>query len=74
MLPGTYEYVVRALDAAGNRSDPSNTANATMTPLDGEPPSAPGNLVATVTGNDVGLAWGASLDNSRRHGLPGLPR
>ena len=37
-----YTYEVRALDAAGNRSDPSNTADATL--ADTTKPSAPANL------------------------------
>jgi acid phosphatase type 7 len=30
LAPGTYTYTVRAVDAAGNLSDPSNTASATV--------------------------------------------
>jgi chitodextrinase len=57
----SYEYVVRALDAAGNVSDPSNTVNATVP--DTQKPSAPGNLVATGSANRADLAWNASSDN-----------
>ena len=39
----TYTYVVRAFDAAGNTSDPSNTASATT------PPATGGQLVFTPT-------------------------
>ncbi len=59
--PHTYEYELRALDAAGNVSDPSNIASATM--LDTQKPSAPANLRATATASQVDLAWDASGDN-----------
>ena len=49
----SYQYRVRATNAAGN-SAPSNIATAT--PL--TPPVAPGTLTATVaSGNQVNLAW-----------------
>ena len=51
IAPATHTYVVRALDAAGNRSDPSNPATATVTPPDLEAPTPPGNLSANVTGS-----------------------
>ncbi len=64
VLPGTYSYQVHALDAAGNRSDPSNTATATPTPPDLEAPAAPSNLAAVVTSaGDVDLTWQESQDN-----------
>ena len=64
VLPGTYSYVVRAVDAATNLSDPSNTATVTVTPLDSEAPTAPQNLTANaVGGGQADLAWDASIDN-----------
>ena len=45
LAPGSYSYTVRALDAAGNVSDPSNTASATVP--DTTKPGAPGTLSAT---------------------------
>ena len=59
--PNSYDYIVLALDAAGNVSDPSNTASATVP--DTEKPGAPANLSATATASRVDLAWDASGDN-----------
>ena len=62
----TYQYQVRARDAAGNRSGYSNTATATTPPAppDNESPTAPSNLTATAVGpNRVDLSWAASTDN-----------
>ena len=56
-----YEYEVRALDAAGNVSEPSDTASATV--LDTTKPSIPGNLAATATSTQVDLTWDAASDN-----------
>ena len=42
---------VRALDAAGNLSDPSNPDNATVLPPDDEKPTPPGNLMAALNGS-----------------------
>ncbi len=69
---GSYSYTVRALDAAGNVSDPSNTASATVP--DTTKPGAPGTLSATGSPGQVALSWGAATDNVGGHGLPGLPR
>ena len=52
---------MRALDAAGNVSDPSNTASATVP--DTQKPSAPANLRATGTASQVDLTWDASGDD-----------
>jgi parallel beta-helix repeat protein len=62
----TYTYEVRARDAAGNRSDFSNSAVATTPPAppDTESPTAPSNPNATAVGpNRVDLSWTASTDN-----------
>lgn len=66
--PGTHEFAVRARDAAGNVSGPSNAVALTFADTgDHTPPSAPTNLTA-VDLNDfcgsVKLSWGASSDNA----------
>jgi fibronectin type 3 domain-containing protein len=61
LAPGPYSYTVRAVDAAGNLSDPSNEASATV--ADTAKPSPPGNLTATVSGRDVNLTWESSTDD-----------
>jgi chitodextrinase len=61
----SYDYSVVAFDAAGNVSPPA-TASATTPPgaADGQPPSAPTNLKATVNPSGMTkLSWGASTDN-----------
>ena len=59
-----YTYRVRATDAAGNLSSYSSPASATTLTPDTEPPSAPGNLVATtVSGSEIDLTWSAATDN-----------
>jgi parallel beta-helix repeat protein len=58
----TYTYRVEAVDAAGNSSAPSDAA--TVTTLDGTPPTAPTGLtVAGRSAGEVDLAWNASTDN-----------
>jgi chitodextrinase len=58
----TYQYQVRARDAAVNVSDFSNTA--TVTTPDGIPPSAPSGLTASaVSTTRIDLSWNASTDN-----------
>ncbi|GGM90359.1 hypothetical protein GCM10010106_42390 [Thermopolyspora flexuosa] len=63
----TYTYTVRARDAAGNVSQPSNQISATTQSGGGSdttPPSAPGNLRVTgTTSASVSLAWNAATDN-----------
>ena len=55
-------YVVRAFDAAGNRSAPS--ALACATPPDVTPPSEPGKLEATSPSEtEVVLEWKAATDD-----------
>jgi len=57
----SYSYRVRATDAAGNLSGYSNIASGTIT--DNQPPTAPTNLTATVSGAQINLSWTASTDN-----------
>ena len=62
--PAIYTYHVRALDAAGLESGPSNPDTVTMVPPDDEDPTVPGNLTATLNGsNQVDLTWEESNDN-----------
>jgi cellulose 1,4-beta-cellobiosidase len=58
---GTYSYTVRAIDAAGNLSDVSAAATATVP--DSIKPSAPANLKASAGTGQVKLTWKASSDN-----------
>ena len=59
VAPGTYYYVVEAIDAAGNVSPPSVEAVGTAT-TDGVPPTAPSNLAALSVGvTQVSLGWAA---------------
>ncbi|MET7030103.1 Calx-beta domain-containing protein, partial [Sediminicola luteus] len=58
-----YAFTVRAIDAAGNESANSNTANVTTTG-DVTPPSAPTGLAASgTTSTTTTLNWNASTDN-----------
>jgi chitodextrinase len=61
----TYQYRVRANDAAGNLSVYSNTVSRiTNAPPDTMAPTIPGNLRLTKVGIDEAvLAWNASTDN-----------
>jgi len=64
----TYNLTVKAFDAAGNVSDPSNTVTFTTLPVigpDTEPPTAPSSLhvMGTTTSSSVPLMWNASTDN-----------
>jgi chitodextrinase len=64
LVAGTYTYTVRALDAAGNVSAPSNGAIVTLSPVDSTPPSAPAWLQAqAVHGPGIVLSWAAATDN-----------
>ena len=62
LSPNTwYSFTVRAIDAAGNRSDASNVINAIIDTL---PPTAPSNLqIAGSTSSSVTISWGESNDN-----------
>jgi chitodextrinase len=60
----SHSFRVRARDAAGNLSGYSPIATR-ATPGDGQPPTAPGSLVAQPTStNAINLTWTASTDNS----------
>ncbi len=59
----TYAYTVKAIDAAGNLSATSNTANVTIPAGDTTPPTSPSNLVGTPSAGQVSLTWTAATDN-----------
>ncbi len=62
----TYQYTVKAFDAAGNLSAASNTATVTVPTGGGSDtiaPTVPTNLNATNGSNMVTLNWTASTDN-----------
>lgn len=61
----TYNFTVKAKDAAGNESPSSNVVTiTTLDPPDTEAPSTPTNLMASnVTQTTVDLSWNASTDN-----------
>ncbi|MBB5868127.1 chitodextrinase [Allocatelliglobosispora scoriae] len=64
--PGqTYQYSVRAVDAAGNVSGPSATVPATTTGCSGDctPPSTPTLSSTGRTDTTVTLSWTGSTDN-----------
>jgi chitodextrinase len=61
----TYNYAIRALDAAGNVSSLSATASATtQAAADTVAPSIPAGLTANaVSTSQINLGWSASTDN-----------
>jgi chitodextrinase len=62
--PGkTYSYEVRARDAAGNVSPPSNAASIAVPIPDTTAPGAPSGLSAQVATGRVTLTWLAASDN-----------
>ena len=66
LTPGTtYSWTVRAADAAGNLSGPSNTLTVTTdTAIDTTPPSAPLGLKTTgKTSTTIDLEWLPATDN-----------
>lgn len=67
LAPGTsHSYVVVAVDASGNLSDPTApVTGVTLTVPDTAPPSAPGTPHVTgTTTTTISLAWTASSDNT----------
>lgn len=59
----TYSYYIKAFDAVGNLSNPTNTVSVT-TPADVTPPSIPTDLVAQGKGaGSIELTWAPSTDN-----------
>lgn len=63
--PGTsYQYYVKAVDAANNISGASQTVTVTTLPIDTQAPSAPTNVKASgATSNSISLTWSPSTDN-----------
>lgn len=64
----TYDFTVKALDAANNISVVSNAATLTVgtpppPPTDTVSPTTPTNLVFNMTGFTVNLSWTASTDD-----------
>jgi fibronectin type 3 domain-containing protein len=59
---GTYYYVVRAEDDAGNQGALSNVASAVV-PIDTTPPTAPASLVATGGIGQATVTWSAATDD-----------
>jgi chitodextrinase len=59
----TYSYQVRARDAAGNLSAPSNTVSIAVPVPDTTAPGAPSGLSAEVGAGGVTLRWLSATDN-----------
>jgi chitodextrinase len=60
----TYSYDVRAYDAAGDLSAPSNVATASVPAADTTPPSAPSSLSAkALSSTQAALYWSGAKDN-----------
>ncbi len=63
----THTYRVRAMDASGKFSNPSNTLTVTFAPVTGDTqnPSVPGSLrlVGSPTSSSVTMTWNASTDD-----------
>ena len=59
-----YQYSVKAADAAGNTSNPSQAITVTTQPSDIQAPTAPTGLISPAqTNNSISLKWNASTDN-----------
>lgn len=59
----TYAFTVRARDADGNLSVPSNTANVTTLGSDATPPTAPTLSASGTTSTSTNLSWLGATDN-----------
>ncbi|MDF7819489.1 glycoside hydrolase family 9 protein [Runella sp. MFBS21] len=60
----SYNFTVKAKDAAGNSSEASNVASATTSACDVQAPSIPTNLTASnISTGSLTLNWTASTDN-----------
>lgn len=60
---GLYSYTVAAYDAAGNVSAQSSPSQYVTVVGDTTPPSAPTQLSASPSANNVALSWSPSTDN-----------
>lgn len=64
LLPGVdYEYLVIAVDRAGNESAPAKITVRTDSAGDKAPPTAPVNVTAAAAVGGIVVRWGASSDN-----------
>ncbi|WP_194420385.1 DUF7594 domain-containing protein [Microbacterium abyssi] len=63
LAPGTWHYLVIAVDAAGNASAASNEATVEVLDIDDTAPSTPGDLATAVDATDVSLSWSAAGDD-----------
>lgn len=60
----SYQYYIKALDAAGNSSTASSTITVTTLAPDTTPPNSPTSLTVTgTTSSSLSLKWTASTDN-----------
>ena len=59
----SYGYTIKALDTAGQVSDPSEPATVTIPVPDTTAPSPPAGLAAAITAGGPRLTWRASTDN-----------
>jgi chitodextrinase len=65
LLPDTtFNYSVIAIDAAGNRSAPSNTVTYTTPPDTTAPSPAPTRSATSVYPTRISVSWTASVDNT----------
>ncbi|HCT79147.1 MAG TPA: hypothetical protein DGT23_21835 [Micromonosporaceae bacterium] len=62
-VTATVSYFVRARDVAGNVSGNSNTVTRNGSGGDTTPPTTPGTLSHSTSGNVITLNWGASTDS-----------
>jgi chitodextrinase len=60
----TYAFTVRARDADGNLSVPSNTVNVTTLGPDVTPPTAPTLSASGTTSTTTNLSWTVATDNT----------